>query len=74
MYSKNSYQIANARAVPSYEHYMRVWRYEVDHVECHWNGPSWHYQTTQILTALSNVLDYHPASANAVTFKNILTS
>ncbi|KAF4453451.1 Six-hairpin glycosidase, partial [Fusarium albosuccineum] len=50
---------------PSYEHYMRVWRYEGDHVECHWNGPSWPYQTTQVLTALGNVLDYYPMSAKA---------
>lgn len=48
---------------PSYEHYMRVWRYQGDQVECHWNGPMWPYQTTQVLTALANVLDHYPTSA-----------
>lgn len=55
---------------PSYEHYMRVWRYEGDHVECHWNGPSWPYQTTQVLTALANVLDHYPVTAKAVSVKD----
>ncbi|KAF4975917.1 hypothetical protein FDECE_18526, partial [Fusarium decemcellulare] len=57
---------------PSYEHYMRVWRYEGDHVECHWNGPSWPYQTTQVLTALGNVLDHYPKLAKAVSVKNYI--
>ncbi|KAM0216903.1 hypothetical protein ACHAQD_007622 [Fusarium lateritium] len=58
---------------PSYEHYMRVWRYEGDHVECHWNGPSWPYQTTQVLTALGNVLDHYPTSAKTVSVKNYIS-
>ncbi|GKT41223.1 beta-L-arabinobiosidase [Colletotrichum spaethianum] len=51
---------------PSYEHYMRVWRYEGTHTECHWNGPSWPYQTTQVLTSLANVLDHYPNSSSFV--------
>ncbi|KAF9895339.1 hypothetical protein FE257_000243 [Aspergillus nanangensis] len=47
---------------PSYEYYMRVWRYEGTHTECHWNGPLWFYQTTQVLTALANLLDHYPTS------------
>lgn len=52
---------------PTYEHYMRVWRYEGDQTECHWNGPSWPYQTTQVLTALANVLDNYPITARAIS-------
>ncbi|KAI3552899.1 hypothetical protein CABS01_06341 [Colletotrichum abscissum] len=52
---------------PSYEYYMRVWRYEGTHTECHWNGPSWPYQTTQVLTSLANVLDHYPNTAAHVT-------
>ncbi|GJC87806.1 beta-L-arabinobiosidase [Colletotrichum liriopes] len=52
---------------PSYEHYMRVWRYEGTQTECHWNGPSWPYQTTQVLTSLANVLDHYPNSSSLVT-------
>ncbi|KAK1446668.1 hypothetical protein CCUS01_12195 [Colletotrichum cuscutae] len=52
---------------PSYEYYMRVWRYEGTHTECHWNGPSWPYQTTQVLTSLANVLDHYPNTAAHIT-------
>jgi hypothetical protein len=48
---------------PSYEYYMRQYRYEGDHPECQWNGPAWPYQTTQALTALANLLDHYPTSA-----------
>ncbi|KAJ0381928.1 hypothetical protein COL922a_013567 [Colletotrichum nupharicola] len=51
---------------PSYEYYMRVWRYEGTQTECHWNGPSWPYQTTQALTSLANVLDHYPNSSSPV--------
>ncbi|KAF5504039.1 Beta-L-arabinobiosidase [Colletotrichum fructicola] len=51
---------------PSYEYYMRVWRYEGTQTECHWNGPSWPYQTTQVLTSLANVLDHYPNSSSLV--------
>jgi hypothetical protein len=48
---------------PTYEYYMRQYRYEGDHPECQWNGPAWPYQTTQALTALANLLDHYPTSA-----------
>ncbi|KAL2812278.1 Six-hairpin glycosidase-like protein [Aspergillus granulosus] len=55
---------------PSYEYYMRQYRYEGDHPECQWNGPAWPYQTTQALTALANFLDhYTTASATGIITK-----
>ncbi|KAI9373414.1 Six-hairpin glycosidase-like protein [Aspergillus egyptiacus] len=50
---------------PTYEYYMRQYRYEGDNRECQWNGPVWPYQTTQVLTALANLLDHYPTSAAA---------
>ncbi len=45
---------------PSYEYYMRQYRYEGTAPECQWNGPVWPFQTTQVLLALANLLnDYH---------------
>ncbi|KAE8341560.1 hypothetical protein BDV24DRAFT_132196 [Aspergillus arachidicola] len=54
---------------PSYEYYMRQYRYEGDKRECQWNGPAWPYQTTQVLAALANLLDHYntSAAANLVT-------
>ncbi|RAL10257.1 six-hairpin glycosidase [Aspergillus homomorphus CBS 101889] len=49
---------------PSYEYYMRQYRYEGTKPECQWNGPAWPYQTTQVLTALANLLDHYPKSAD----------
>lgn len=50
---------------PSYEYYMRQYRYEGDKRECQWNGPAWPYQTTQTLSALANLLDHYPKAAAA---------
>ncbi|KAL4905631.1 hypothetical protein BDW74DRAFT_177999 [Aspergillus multicolor] len=50
---------------PSYEYYMRQYRYEGENPECQWNGPAWPYQTTQVLTALANLLDHYPVSSAA---------
>ncbi|RDW68796.1 uncharacterized protein DSM5745_08556 [Aspergillus mulundensis] len=50
---------------PSYEFYMRQYRYEGSSPECQWNGPAWPYQITQVLTALANVLDHYPVSSAA---------
>ncbi|KAE8152315.1 Six-hairpin glycosidase-like protein [Aspergillus avenaceus] len=44
---------------PSYEYYMKQYRYEGDSRECQWNGPAWPYQITQVLTALGNLLDHY---------------
>jgi hypothetical protein len=44
---------------PSYPYYMKQYRYEGNHPECQWNGPSWPFQTTQALLAMANLLhDY----------------
>ncbi|KAJ5755999.1 Six-hairpin glycosidase-like protein [Penicillium manginii] len=50
---------------PSYEYYMRQYRYEGDKRECQWNGPAWPYQTTQVLAALANLLDHYPKAVAA---------
>ncbi|OJJ85560.1 uncharacterized protein ASPGLDRAFT_45544 [Aspergillus glaucus CBS 516.65] len=48
---------------PSYEYFMRQYRYEGSQRECQWNGPAWPYQITQVLTGLANLLDHYPASS-----------
>jgi hypothetical protein len=50
---------------PSYEYYMRQYRYDAPTGlrECQWNGPVWPYQTSQVLAALANVLDHYPTTA-----------
>lgn len=45
---------------PSYQYYMRQYRYEGTQPECQWNGPVWPFQTTQVLTGLANFLDHYP--------------
>ncbi|MEW2116376.1 RICIN domain-containing protein [Streptomyces sp. NPDC005474] len=30
---------------------------------CHWNGPSWPYQTSQVLTGMANLLQDYPAQS-----------
>ncbi len=42
---------------PSYEFYMKQYRYEGTAPECQWNGPVWPFQTTQVLTGLANLLN-----------------
>lgn len=44
---------------PSYEHYMRQYRYEGTAPECQWNGPVWPFQTTQTLAGMINLLDHY---------------
>lgn len=39
---------------------------------CHWNGPSWPFQTSQILTGMANLLQDYPAQ-NFVTKQNYAT-
>ncbi|EOA85281.1 hypothetical protein ACJQWK_07263 [Exserohilum turcicum] len=48
---------------PSYEYFMRQYRYEGTHPECQWNGPTWPYQYTQVLTGLANFLDHYSIGA-----------
>ncbi|KAJ3578129.1 hypothetical protein NPX13_g2433 [Xylaria arbuscula] len=49
---------------PSYEYYMVQYRYDAPTGlrECQWNGPVWPYQTSQVLSALANVLDQYPTT------------
>ncbi|KFZ36718.1 glycogen debranching protein [Shewanella mangrovi] len=44
---------------PDYQYYMKQYRYftPTGAPECQWNGPVWPYQTTQVLTAMANLLD-----------------
>jgi len=42
---------------PSYEYYMKQYRYEGTRRECQWNGPVWPFQTTAVLTAMQNFLN-----------------
>jgi hypothetical protein len=47
---------------PTYPRYMAQYRYAADgRPECQWNGPSWPFQTSQILTGLANLLNDYPA-------------
>ena len=43
----------------TYQYYMRQYRYLGPDPECQWNGPIWPYQTTQVLTAMANLLNHH---------------
>lgn len=42
---------------PSFQYYMKQYRYEGTKPECQWNGPSWPFQTTQVLVAMANLLN-----------------
>ena len=44
---------------PSYQYYMKQYRYDkaTGLRECQWNGPSWPFQTTQVLVGMANLLD-----------------
>jgi hypothetical protein len=48
---------------PSYEYYMRQYRYEGTRPECQWNGPVWPFQYTQVLSGLANFLDHYSTGA-----------
>jgi hypothetical protein len=55
---------------PSYEYYMRQYRYVDDNglkhqPECQWNGPVWPFQTTQVIAGLANFLNDYPVGAAA---------
>lgn len=50
---------------PSYQYYMRQYRYEGTNPECQWNGPVWPFQTTQVLSGLANFLDHYAKGAAA---------
>lgn len=43
---------------PSYQYYMKQYRFGPNGAkECQWNGPSWPYQTTQVLLGMANLLN-----------------
>jgi hypothetical protein len=44
---------------PSYPRYLVQYRYEAatGKPECQWNGPSWPFQTSQVLTGLASLLE-----------------
>ncbi len=46
---------------PTYQYYMKQYRYLQGTTirECQWNGPSWPYQTSQVLLAMANVLNHY---------------
>jgi len=50
---------------PSYEYYMRQYRYEGTQPECQWNGPVWPFQTTQVISGLANFLNDYKTGAKA---------
>lgn len=47
---------------PSYPRYLTQYRYDraTGLPECQWNGPSWPFQTSQVLTAMANLLHDYP--------------
>lgn len=45
---------------PGYEYYFRQFVFSFGKPGSQWNGPSWPYQTSQVLTGMANLLnDYH---------------
>lgn len=48
----------------SYQYYMRQYRYLGKAPECQWNGPTWPFQTTQVLTGMANLLDHYDAKGS----------
>ena len=62
---------------PGYEYYLRQYRYEtvkgVKRPECQWNGPSWPFDTTLVLTAMANLLnDYAQDVVHADDYVRLL--
>jgi F5/8 type C domain/Amylo-alpha-1,6-glucosidase len=60
---------------PSYPHYLQQYRYDKasGNRECQWNGPSWPFQTSQLLTALANLLnDYSQTVVSRADYLRLL--
>ncbi|HTR81071.1 MAG TPA: glycosyl hydrolase family 65 protein [Bacteroidota bacterium] len=58
---------------PSYQYYMRQYRYAGTHPECQWNGPSWPFQETQVLEAMANLVNnYDQKFVNSSDYLKIL--
>ncbi len=54
-------------AGPSYPRYLVQYRFDkaTGLPECQWNGPSWPFQTSQVLSGMANLLADYPAQAAA---------
>jgi len=60
---------------PSYPRYMTQYRYDraTGQPECQWNGPSWPFQTSQLLTGLANLLnDYTQSTITSADYLHLL--
>lgn len=60
---------------PSYQYYMRQYRYDgaTGLRECQWNGPSWPFQTTQVLGGMANLLNnYTQTSVSRSDYVKVL--
>ena len=60
---------------PSYPRYLAQYRYDraTGGRECQWNGPSWPFQTSQVLTGLANLLhDYHQTVIGRADYLRLL--
>src|SRR5688572_14867979 len=44
---------------PSYEYYFKQFVFNGDKPGSQWNGPSWPYQTSQVITAMGNFLNHY---------------
>ncbi len=60
---------------PSYEYYMKQYRYTegTGERECQWNGPGWPFQTSQVLLGMANLLNnYSKHSVSKDDYLNVL--
>lgn len=60
---------------PAYQYYMRQYRYVhgTNIRECQWNGPSWPFQTSQVLLGMANMLNnYHYKGISADDYMKVL--
>jgi hypothetical protein len=58
---------------PSYQYYFKQFVYYMGQRGSQWNGPSWPYQTSQVLTGMANLLnDYTSSTVTASDFVHLL--
>lgn len=59
---------------PSYQYYMKQYRFGPNGAkECQWNGPSWPYQTSQVLLGMANLLNnYHQTAISTADYWTVL--
>jgi len=65
---------ATAYGPPTAEKRSRWYMYDASKGCCHWNGPSWPFETSQTLTGLANLLIDYPAQStvNSNDYVNLL--